>query len=208
MTDSGEEPVVETFASLARRVLARPPRLGAVRLVAIDGPSGAGKTSFAGHLAEAVAPLAAVEVMHIDALLDGWAPPLSVWPKVREWVLDPLRRGVPGAHLGYDWASGRYGDGWRPVPVPVVLVLEGTTSACVAVRPELSLSVLVTADPRVRLARALARDGAQIAEPLAGWRTAENAYFAAERTVDRVDLVVDGAAEVGHDPSREFVRLR
>ena len=32
-------------------LLARPPRLGAVRLIAIDGPSGAGKTVIAARLA-------------------------------------------------------------------------------------------------------------------------------------------------------------
>jgi uridine kinase len=46
--------VVETFAELARRIHSLPPRLGSVRLVAIDGPSAAGKTRFAASLAEAL----------------------------------------------------------------------------------------------------------------------------------------------------------
>lgn len=51
------EPVVERYADLARRILGRPPRLGATRLVAVDGPSGAGKTVFANRLAAAVSDL-------------------------------------------------------------------------------------------------------------------------------------------------------
>jgi uridine kinase len=39
----------------ARLAVTRPPRLGAVRLVAVDGPSGSGKTSLAGPLAAAIA---------------------------------------------------------------------------------------------------------------------------------------------------------
>src|SRR6266511_4903551 len=43
---------VETFAHLASRVMTTVPRLGRVRLVAVDGPSGAGKTWFADRLAK------------------------------------------------------------------------------------------------------------------------------------------------------------
>lgn len=44
---------VERYDDLARRIVDLPPRLGATRLVAIDGPSGAGKTVFAQRLARA-----------------------------------------------------------------------------------------------------------------------------------------------------------
>ena len=53
MTDPSG-PTIDTFVALARDVLARRPRLGRVRLVAIDGPSGAGKTTFAARLARAL----------------------------------------------------------------------------------------------------------------------------------------------------------
>lgn len=56
-TEPTGEPVVERYADLARRILDRPPRLGSTRLVAVDGPSGAGKTVFAGRLAAAVSGL-------------------------------------------------------------------------------------------------------------------------------------------------------
>jgi len=32
-------------------------------------------------------------------------------------------------------------------------------------------------------------------------------YFDVERTVDRVDRVVDGTTDLRHDPEREHVRL-
>lgn len=56
-TEAAREPVVERYADLARRILDRPPRLGRTRLVAVDGPSGAGKTVFANRLAAAVSDL-------------------------------------------------------------------------------------------------------------------------------------------------------
>jgi len=45
---------VERYADLARSVLAARPGLGPVRLVAVDGPAGSGKTTFAGRLAAAL----------------------------------------------------------------------------------------------------------------------------------------------------------
>ena len=57
-------PAEGTFAGLAAYVLGLPARLGDVRLVAVDGPSGAGKTRFALRLAKRLdAPL-----VHTDDL--------------------------------------------------------------------------------------------------------------------------------------------
>ena len=62
---------VIAYADLAARVRAVPPRLGPVRLVAVDGGAGSGKTSFAARLAAA---LDGVPVLHTDDFLDGWRP--------------------------------------------------------------------------------------------------------------------------------------
>jgi hypothetical protein len=121
MTDPAV-PIIDTFAASARDVLGRRPRLGAVRLVAIDGPSGAGKTTFATRLARALPVDTAV--VPTDAFLDGWAEPLSVWPALRSGVLDPIAVGRPGAYHAYDWTLRRFGAEATPVAVPIVLILE------------------------------------------------------------------------------------
>jgi uridine kinase len=229
MTDPSG-PTIDTFVALARDVLARPPRLGRVRLVAIDGPSGAGKTTFAARLARALqgasrlryaaaeqcasrlryaaAVPAETAIVPTDAFLDGWAEPRSVWPALRSQVLDPLAAGRPGAYRRYDWTSRRFGDETIPVAVPAVLIVEGVTSACRDVRAELSLSVFVTGDAVVRTGRTLARDGADIAPALRNWQSAETMYFQAERTADVADVVVDGTTDLRHDPEKEYVCLR
>src|SRR4051794_18065394 len=85
-------------------VRSRPATLGAGRLLCIDGPSGAGKTT----LATAVARLAPqARVVHMDALYDGW----DGLPRVEEQLetlLAPLGRGEPGSYRRYDWGAGRY----------------------------------------------------------------------------------------------------
>ena len=85
---------VERFADLAAEIGRRPARLGPVRFVAVDGPSGAGKTTFAGRLAGALIRAGRrVEVVHTDDLLDGWEDQFTFWPRLACGVLEPLARG-------------------------------------------------------------------------------------------------------------------
>lgn len=196
--------MVETYAGLAQQVLAGPPRLGRTRLVAVDGPSGAGKTIFAERLAAALdgAPL-----VHTDDLLDGWADQFTFWPRLEEWVLGPLRAGRPGRYRRYDWHRHRFVPEWRAVPPAPVVILEGVGVARAAIRPELTLAVFVDAPAQLRLDRALARDGAALLPYLEQWRRGEDVHFRADATAHRADLVVDGAPDAPHVPALQYVRL-
>ncbi len=205
----GTRATPERYGDLADRILAAPPRLGPVRLVAVDGPAGSGKTTFAARLVDAFTA-AGVEAptVHTDDLLEGWADLVSFWPRLAEWVLDPLRAGEPARYRRYDWEAERFGDDWQELAVPPVLVLEGVTSARAAIRPELTMAVFVTAEPDRRLARGIARDGEQLRDQWVRWMLDEQRHFTDDRTAGQVDLVVDGDPEVGHDPHKEYVRLR
>ncbi|GAA2711610.1 uridine kinase [Micromonospora olivasterospora] len=204
-------PTVETYAELARRVLAGPARLGRTRLAAVDGPSGAGKSVFAARLADALGALpggARPPVVHTDDLLDGWDDQLTFWPRLDEQVLAPLREGRPGAYRRYSWVRRRFLPRAVPVPPAPVVVLEGVSAARAAVRAELTLSVFVAAPQGLRLRRAVERDGPAILPELRRWHAGERAHFAADGTAEAADLVVDGAPALPHDAPREYVRLR
>lgn len=205
MAEPAREPVVERYADLARRIRDRPPRLGATRLVAVDGPSGAGKTVFADRLAAA---LTDAPVVRTDDLLDGWADQFTFWPRLQEWVLAPLRVGRPGRYRRYDWHRGVFGAEEVIVPPAPVLILEGVSTARASVAAELAYAVFVTAPARLRRRRAALRDGPAVLAHLDVWRRAERAHFAADDTAARADLLVDGAPRTGHDPDIEYVRLR
>jgi len=200
---------------VAARVLAAPPRLGSVRLVAVDGPSGAGKTHFAERLAASLTALTGtpVPIVHTDDLLDGWEDQLTFWPRLEQWVLAPLRAGRPGRYRVYDWHAARFRDAWHPVPPAPVVILEGMSSARAEIRPELSLAVFVTAPAHVRLRRVLARDGETVRPYLRRWRLVEERHFAADATARHADLVVDGAPHPAddrvpsHDPLTHFVSI-
>ena len=191
-------PAEESFARLAAYVMGLPPRLGDVRLVAVDGPSGAGKTRFALRLAKELdAP-----VVHTDDVLAGWDDQFTFWTRLEARVLGPLRRGETATYQRYLWHRGEFdGAAVTLEPAPAVL-LEGVSSARRAIRPELSLAVFVVAPPELRLARALARDGDDslaFGAYLERWRAAEDRHFAQDRTAEHADLVVDGAAETDDD---------
>jgi uridine kinase len=194
----------ETFAGLAALIRGRPPRLGSVRLVAIDGPSGAGKTQFADRLAVALG----APVVHTDHLLDGWDDQFTFWARLESEVLTPLRQGRAAEYRPYRWdEEGFVGEPIRIEPADIVL-MEGVSSARRVIRPELSLAVFVTAPPDLRWSRTLARDGRDdlaFRAYLERWRAAEDRHFAEDATAAYADLVVDGSVEAGDG---EFEQLR
>ncbi len=195
------------YDDLVDAVLARPAGLGSVRLVAVDGPSGGGKTTFAARFAAAVrAAGATVTVVNTDDLLDGWNDMLTFWPRLEEWVLGPLRAGRPGAYRRYDWYREDFASGWQAVPVTDVLVLEGVTSGRRAIRADLTLLVWVTAPRDLRFARSVARDGEHTRDAWLAWERGEASHFADEATEMAAEIVVQGASgDRDFDPETELL---
>ncbi len=192
--DGARASTAVSLSDLSGHVSSAAPLLGTVRLVCIDGPAGSGKTSLADRLADVVREAGlAVSVVHLDDLYDGWSGLVGVWDRVEAQLLDPLGRGEPGRWQRYDWREGRFAE-WHDLPVPDVLVLEGCGSAPRAVDGRAVLRLYVEAPPRVRLRRGLDRDGEAMRPEWVRWQVLEAAQFAAERTRDRADVVVDGTA--------------
>lgn len=90
------------FSELAELIRARPEP---VRLVAIDGPGGAGKSTFASLLAH---ELGGAPVVHTDDFATA-ENPINWWPRLREQVIEPLATGGAaryqrdGADVLADW---------------------------------------------------------------------------------------------------------
>ncbi|HYY11803.1 MAG TPA: hypothetical protein VE781_12760 [Kineosporiaceae bacterium] len=190
-------------AGLARWVLTRPPApaLPAGPLVVgVDGRSGAGKTTLARSLVVALSELGAHAVgVHLDDLYPGWDGLDAVVPVVRA-LLSDLAGDTPVVVPTWDWPAGRPGPsrtlaGLGP-PRPRVVVLEGAGCGARATAPWTAALLWVDADPAVRRARALARDGDTYAPHWQRWADQEEAYAAREQVPARADVVLgtDGRA--------------
>jgi uridine kinase len=203
---AAEGPHWESFGALAARILDAPARLGGVRLVAVDGGTGSGKTTFAGRLQKALRERCSVRVLHTDDLLDGWDDQFTFWPRLVGSVFEPLAHGRAASYPVYDWYAQAF-TSQRPLPVPDVLIVEGVSSARAAGDGVRTLEVFMDLEPAARLRRALDRDhGLGVDERLRRWVEREIEWYAADRTAQRAAVVVDAVADVGHHPEREFVR--
>ena len=169
-------------------VRSRPPTLGRGRLVSIDGPAGAGKTT----LAAAVASLApGALVIHMDDLYEGWDGLPEVGRQLAG-LLRPLAERLPGSYRRYDWDAGAFAETVTVEPTDL-MVLEGVGSGCRMHDDLIGVLVWVDAPYELRMRRGIERDGEAFAPHWKAWAEAEGAMFARHCTRQRADLVVDGS---------------
>ena len=174
----------QVVADLAGRAT---PRCGRVLVVAVDGPSGAGKTT----LARAVGRRLDARVVHMDDVYPGWDGLADAVPLVVEGLLAPLSRGEDAAYRRWDWVHDRWATRPRDVRWVPRLVLEGVGSSVGAAGEYAALRVWVEAPRAVRFERGIARDGEAYRPHWERWARQEAALFAADGTRARADVVVD-----------------
>ena len=190
-----------SYRDLAHDVLDASPRLGVVRLVTVDGPSGSGKTSLAKRLCLA---LRRVPTVHLDHLYEGWAGLDGVASNLDSWVFTPLRHGMPGQHMVYDWHRGAFSE-WREVPLAPALIVEGVGAGQRQFSDLAVLRIWVEADEALRHDRTVQREGADAAIALREWWPREEQHFAGEATRARADLIIDGTPRDDVDREKTLV---
>ena len=134
---------VRVLAGLAEEIRARP-CARAVRLVAVDGRGGAGKSTLARALAAACggAPVVRVDDFLYWRDIEGW------WPRLEREALRPLLSGSPARFRVRDWANDPLGQGlgrWAEVPPADVVIVEGVTSSRQAISADLTMALWVQA---------------------------------------------------------------
>jgi uridine kinase len=161
-----------------------PPCAGRTRVVAIDGRSGAGKTSLAGALAARLrAP-----IVSLEDLYGGWDGLDHGIDLLVAAVLEPLAAGRSARVPRYDWVAGEWAE---PVLIepPDVLIVEGVGAGARRAAAFESVLVWLEVPAAARKKRALDRDGATFAPYWDRWAAQEDLMLARDRTPDRADVV-------------------
>ena len=161
------------------------PRAGRTLVVAIDGRSGAGKTSLAAALRERLQAPA----VSLEDLYGGWDGLERGIDLLVAAVLEPIAAGRPAQVPRYDWIRGEWA---APVTLqpPDVLIVEGVGAGAARARRWESVLVWLEVPTSVRKERAIARDGDTFAPYWDQWAAQEDLMLARERTPSRADITV------------------
>jgi energy-coupling factor transporter ATP-binding protein EcfA2 len=174
------------IAALAEQIRALRPSAGGVRVIAIDGPAGSGKTTLASELAEV---LGEALVLNTDQLYPGWDGLAEGAQRLVDEVLLPLSEGLVATVRPWDWSSGSEGDP-RELPACATLIVDGAGCGSRAAAEFVSMIIWLDADPELRQQRALERDGEMFAPNWGSWAQQETELFEREQTRERADLVI------------------
>jgi predicted kinase len=203
--------VITSYAEIAAQIVSTVEvRPDAVRVIGVDGWSGAGKTVVATRLAsELRAPLIAM-----DDFVPGWDGLHASVGLLADWVLEPLAAGRAATWRLWDWSAARFGATCTEVPAPL-MVVEGCGAGSAGVRSWLSYLIWIEADPAVRAARLRSRpDWAGYEAHAQRWASQERALRATDDVAAAADMVIDGdrspmpttPGTAGGDPGLVLVR--
>ncbi|WP_307033804.1 aminodeoxychorismate synthase component I [Arthrobacter sp. B3I4] len=166
-------------------------------IIAIDGRSGAGKTTLAIELAARLREHHKVSLFHLEDIYPGWNGLAAGIERYTATVLAPLRSGAAARWTSWDWDRNDDGAERLTQPAEIVLV-EGVGAAAAAAVPFLDAVIWTDSPDQDRRTRALDRDGESYEPFWDLWAGQEDSWLAADHVPSRADVRVlnraDGAA--------------
>jgi uridine kinase len=159
-----------------------------VTLYAIDGPAGAGKTTFAAKLEAELSVNGSVRVIHMDDLYNGWNNALS---NPLAEILDRIST----AHIAgrefvikiFNWHTMAFDREERITPTDY-LIIEGVGAAQQIVRETGATTYWLDIEPEVGLQRVLDRDGVHIEAQMRQWQVDQDKHFARDETRENCEF--------------------
>jgi anthranilate synthase component 1/para-aminobenzoate synthetase len=166
-------------------------------IIAIDGRSGAGKTTLAIELAARLRNHHRVSLFHLEDIYPGWNGLTAGIERYVSTVLTPLSGGEPATWTSWDWAMHYDGDIRVTLPAEIVII-EGVGAAAAEARPLLNAVVWADSPDSVRRKRALERDGGTYEPFWDQWAAQEDEWLAEDDVPGAADIRVlnhaDGSA--------------
>jgi uridine kinase len=179
---------VKQASELLDLVSSRTAKCGKTKVITIDGPAGAGKTTLAKSIAD---QYQGALVIHMDDLYRGWDSTLG------PLLTNQLTRILTGVEDGslefqkFDWSSNTL---LSPEchASPEYLFLEGVGSGQREITKWVALALWIEVPTELGLARVIARDGEQVAQPMSEFMEQQKNYFAQDGTRERADYRLSG----------------
>ncbi|ALO65438.1 anthranilate synthase [Arthrobacter alpinus] len=169
-------------------------------IIAVDGRSGAGKTTVAVELAALLRRHRSVSLFHLEDIYPGWDGLAGGVERYIDSVLAPLSLGMPATWTQWDWAAEHDGASRTTELAPVVIV-EGVGSSHGGAGALLDATIWVDAPSQNRKERALERDGDTYAPFWDLWADQEELLLEGSRVPELADIVVDGTHGVANAPA-------
>jgi adenylate kinase family enzyme len=159
-----------------------------VTLLAIDGPAGAGKTTFAAQLEAELLVNGTVKVIHMDDLYNGWDNALSN-------PLSEILDRISTAHIAgrefvikiFNWHIMQF-DREEIVTPTDYLIIEGVGAAQQIVREAGATAYWLDIEPEIGLQRVLDRDGAHFEVQMRQWQVDQDKHFARDETRENCEF--------------------
>ena len=157
-------------------------------LLAIDGPAGAGKTTFAAKLQAELSVNGTVRVIHMDDLYNGWDNALSN-------PLSEILDRISTAHIAgrefvikiFNWHTMTF-DRQELITPTDYLIIEGVGAAQQIVRETGATTYWLDIEPEIGLQRVLDRDGAHIEVQMRQWQVDQEKHFARDETRENCEF--------------------
>jgi uridine kinase len=191
-------PRVETFSDLASKIR----RLETPTVIAVDGRSASGKTTFANRLSSALnAPLVHSDDVAWHHSFFDW------WPLMLEQIIVPFRAGQAIDWKPESWTT-RGREGSIVVPKSSILILEGVSVTRRELSNHIDLPIWVETPIQIAEIRGLQRDGPDGRDFWFEWQASEQPFLERDKPWDRAKIIIDGVPSLEHDAETQCVSIK
>jgi uridine kinase len=162
-----------------------------IKIIAVDGRGGAGKSTFAEKLAKELN----AEILHTDDFA-SWEDSLNWWPIFIDEIIDPIKAGAKTlSYKRSSWAPDHHPEPVKDQPVTPIMILEGLRSSRREFHQYLAYAIWVETPKELCLKRGLKRDGEEALPKWQKWIKEEDKYIARDNPRSYANTEISGVDE-------------
>jgi uridine kinase len=189
-----------TIDDLAKKITKTPHKYRQ-RIIAIDGGGGAGKTTFASYLQQAIPGSVVVKIDDFYKPPQLRTPLLSTkiinpnfdWDRLRTSVLEAVKENRDIRYQLYDFKAGNLSGKFISIPFDATIIVEGVWSLQKAFLDFYDYRIWLEAPSDVRMERGVARDGEEFRKVWEEeWIPIDDSYKEIHKPHLQADCIVDG----------------